>query len=170
MDVTLLYPDIGEVGSGFILEAQPAGIWLGVCYPDDIQEYVLLRPSGIFPEFNTLPLHPRQLGISVIGQALDKTVLWKVVDLMIPSGDPPMDEDVANADCPFLARSQWVGHEILKKAENGRVVASGRVNCCFPTDHFQDSTLGDGFVGVTVLQVMDGDVMTIMTHQKWPIS
>ena len=124
MDVTLLYPDIGAVGSGFILEAQPTGIWLGVCFTDDIQQYVVLRPSEIFPEFRTLPIHPRQLGISVIGQALDKTVLWKVVDLMISSGDPPIDEDVANADSPFLARSQWMGHEILKKAKNGRVVAS----------------------------------------------
>lgn len=92
--------------------------------------------------------------------------MWKVVNLIIPSGDPFIKEDNGNAEYSIFARPQWVGHEVLKKVGNGRVVASERINCCFPIDYFQDSTLGKGCVKVTIIEVLNSDIMTIITHQK----
>lgn len=136
MDVTLLYPGIGEVGSGFILDAHPAGDWRGVELQGNSNDYVLLRPSEIIPQFSDLPIDPRQVGVTVLGQAVDKSVLWKVLDLMIPPEDSHTDDTDEGVDCPYIARSQWVGHEVLRKGDGGDVIASGRINCCDSSDPY----------------------------------
>ena len=42
-------------------------------------------------------------------------------------------------------------------------------HCGKADDYFQDGTLGDGNVGVTVLDVFVGDEDEIMTHAWWPV-
>ena len=48
--------------------------------------------------------------------------------------------------------------------------ASRRINCWRPDDPFQHGTLGEDYVGVTVLDVFLGNQESIMTHARWPLS
>ena len=62
-----------------------------------------------------------------------------------------------------------MGHIVFQKSSNSDLVAGGRINCLVPSKPFEDGVLGDGFIGVTILEVFIGDVHERMTHQKWPI-
>jgi hypothetical protein len=67
------------------------GQWLGVDIPLASKEFILLRPTIVKPCVEDLSLDPCQRGFNRLVEALQRTVLWKVADLMVPSGDPKMD-------------------------------------------------------------------------------
>ena len=71
---------------------------------------------------------------------------------------------------PFILLEAWFGLEVHLQDSLGLVLSTGRINSYKLDDFFQDGTLGDGFVGVTVLDVFVGNKETIMTHVRWPIS
>jgi hypothetical protein len=63
-----------------------------------------------------------------------------------------------------------VGLAVLRFTVEGNLMSSGCINCSLPEDAFQDGTLGEGSIGVTVFDVFIGDQHDIMTHQRWPLS
>ena len=60
-------------------------------------------------------------------------------------------------------------HIVFKRSTNGDLVATERINCSVPSKPFEDSVLGDGFIGISVLEVFIRDVYERMSHEKWPI-
>jgi hypothetical protein len=62
-----------------------------------------------------------------------------------------------------------VGLAVLRFTAEGNLMSSGRINCSLLDDAFQDGTLGEGSIGVTVFDVFIGDQYDIMTHKRWPI-
>ena len=61
--------------------------------------------------------------------------------------------------------------KIVKRVNNdGNLVASGHVYCVRPDEPFENDTLGEENIGVTVLDVFLGDYNDIMCHRKWPIA
>ena len=62
-----------------------------------------------------------------------------------------------------------MGKIVKRVNDDGNLVASGCVNCIHPDEPFEKDTLGEGNIGVTVLDVFLGDCNDIMSHQKWPI-
>jgi hypothetical protein len=73
--------------------------WLGVDIPLASTEFVLLRSTLVKPDAKDLPMDPCQRGFNRLVAALQRTVLWRVVDVMVSSRDPLMDA------------SPFVGHE-----------------------------------------------------------
>ena len=50
------------------------------------------------------------------------------------------------------------------------LLASGRVFCSDPKEYFQNGRLGEGYIGVTILDVFVGDSDAIMSNERWLIS
>ena len=61
------------------------------------------------------------------------------------------------------------GHIVFRRSTDGNLVAARQINCLVPSVLFEDGVLGDGFIGVSILEDFIGDVHERMTHQKWPI-
>ena len=59
---------------------------------------------------------------------------------------------------------------IFRRSTNGDLVAAGRINCLVLSEPFENSVLGYGFIGITIVEVFIGDVHERVIHQKWPIS
>lgn len=95
---------------------------------------------------------------------LNRTVLWRAADVVKFTAHPDVDAG------PFTRPEHWTGLEVHRKDANGVLVSSGRINCWKPDDYFQNSTLGEGHVGVTVLDIFVGNSDAIMTHARWPTS
>jgi len=96
--------------------------------------------------------------------ALNRTMLWRAVDVIKFIAHPDVDAG------PFVRQEDWTGLEVHCKDAAGVLVSFGRINCWKPDDYFQNSTLGEGHVGVTVLDVFVGNLDAIMTHAHWPTS
>jgi hypothetical protein len=162
--VKLLSTGFGDVGMGTIVEVHPMGQWLGVDIPLASKEFILLRPTIVKPRTEDLPLDPCQRGFSRLVEALWRTVLWRVANVMVPSGDPQVDAS------PFVRQECWVGLEVHSSNVQGVLVSSGRIMCLMPDDHFHYGRLGEDHVGVIVLDVFIGNTETIMSHETWPIA
>jgi hypothetical protein len=106
MSVKLLSTGFGDVGMGTIVEVHPMGQWLGVDIPLVSNEFILLRPTIVKPCTEDLPLDLYQRGFSRLVEALQRTVLWRAADVMVPSLDPQMDAS------PFIRQECWVGLEV----------------------------------------------------------
>ncbi len=159
-EVKLSVPGFGEVGGGLVVDACPLGQWLGVDISLEPGLFILLRPHTVFQEAHSIPLSPSQRGITSLWEAIDRTILWNTNDVRKLSDDPPMDIS------PFVPQENWIGLEVHLQNCEGTVEASGRINCWRSEDHFQDGTLGEEYVGVTVLDVFLGNKEALMTHAR----
>ena len=57
--VKLVVPCFGEVGIGSVVDVHPSGQWLGITIPTFSAEFILVRPSTIVVNAETLFLEPR---------------------------------------------------------------------------------------------------------------
>ena len=55
----LVVPYFGEVGIGSVVDVHPSGQWLGVTIPPFSAEFILVPPSTIVVNAETLILEPR---------------------------------------------------------------------------------------------------------------
>ena len=99
-----------------------------------------------------------------MADAIDRTVLWIVSEVMKPLEEPPIDLS------PFIPQREWIGLEVHLRNSEGMTEASERINCWRLDDPFQHGTLGDEYVGVIVLDMFLGSKESIMTHARWPLS
>jgi hypothetical protein len=162
--VKLVVPRFGEVGIGSVVDVHPSGQWLGVDIPAFSTEFILVRPSSIVSDAENLYLEPRQRGCCILRDALNRTVLWTAGDALAMLQDPPMD------GVEYVRPQSWIGLEVHRLNLVGVVLASGRVFCSDPEEYFRDGRLGEGYIGVTVLDVFVGDTDAIMSNERWLIS
>ena len=80
--VKLVVPCFGEVGIGSVVDVHPSEQWLGVTIPPFSAEFILVRPSTIVVNAETLILEPCQRGCTALIDALNRTVLWRAVDAL----------------------------------------------------------------------------------------
>ena len=109
--------------------------------------------------------NPCQTGFKTLADVLDQTIMWRVADVVRTLGD-----DVPRETCPYIRPALWLGLEMHQKDSVHVLLSLGQINCWKADDYFQDDTLGDRNVGVTVLDVFVGDEDEIMTHARGPIS
>ena len=162
--VKLVVLCFGEVGIGSVVDVHPFGQWLGVSIPPFSAEFILLRPSTIVANAENLTLEPRQRGCTALIDALNRTVLWRAADALELSEDPPMD------DADYVRQESWIGLEVHRLDAVGVLLASGRVFCSDLEEYFRDGRLGQGYIGVTILDVFVGDSDAIMSNERWLIS
>ena len=160
----LFLPGLREVGVGSIVDVHPVGKWLGVSIPVEPWVFVLLWPHSFSVTSHDFQLNPRQRGFRTLANVLDRTILWRVADVIRTFG-----EDVPNEMCPFICLNLWLGLEVHRKDSIHMLLSSNRINCWKADNYFQDGTLGDGNVGVTVLDVFLGNKDEIMTHARSPV-
>ena len=96
---------------------------------------------------------------------LDRTILWRVANVVRTLGD-----DVPSETCLYIRPALWLGLEVHWKDSVCVLLSSGRINCWKADDYFQDGTLGDGNVDVTMLDIFVDNEDEIMTHALWSIS
>ena len=96
--------------------------------------------------------------------ALNRTVLWRAADALALSKDPP----IYNAD--YVCQESWIGLEVHRLDAAGVLLASSRVFCSDPEEYFWHGRLGEGYIGVTILDVFVGDSDAIMSNERWLIS
>ena len=142
----------------------PSGQWLGVTIPPFSAEFILVRSSTIVVNVETLILEPRQRGCTALIDALNQTVLWRAADALELSEDPPM------GDADYVRQQSWIGLEVHRLDAAGVLLASGRVFCSDPEEYFPNGRLGEGYIGVTILDVFVGDSDAIMSNERWLIS
>ena len=160
----LIVPCFGEVGIGSVVDVHPSGQWLGVTIPPFSVEFILVRPSTIVVNAETLILEPRQRGCTALIDALNRTVLWRAADALELSEDPPM------GDADYVRQESWIGLEVHRLDAAGVLLASGRVFCSNPEEYFRNGRLGEGYIGVTILDVFVRDSDAIMSNELWLIS
>jgi hypothetical protein len=171
--VSLHRRGFGVVGKGIIIESSPVGHWLGVDIARTMTSLILVRPTDIKLSALTLPVIPSQTGFTVLGDVVYRTLLWPVEDVADPIGEHPMPDandettDAANNGAPYIPVEEWIGMAIEGCSADGAVLAIGRINCASPDKPFKDGLLGEGCVGVTVLDIFEGDAHGLMTHQRW---
>ena len=161
--VKLVVPCFGEVGIGFVVDVHPSGQWLGVTIPAFSAEFILVQSSTIVVNAENLILEPRQRGCSALKDVLSQTVLWRATDALELSEDPPMD----NAD--YVRQESWIGLEVHWLDAADVLLASGRVFCSDPEEYFWHGRLGEGYIGVTILDVFVEDSDAIMSNKRWLI-
>ena len=162
--VKLVVPCFGEVGIGSVVDVHPFGQWLGVTIPPFSAEFILVRPSTIVVNAETLILEPRQRGCTALIDALNRTVLWRAADALELSEDPRM------GDADYVCQESWIELEVHQLDAAGVLLASGRVFCSDPEEYFRNGRLGEGYIGVTILDVFVGDSDAIMSNEHWLIS
>ena len=168
MKVYLCYPGHGIVGHAIVVEATPTGCWLGVDIDHTFIELTLLRPTEIYSGAQCLLIQPMQEGVSILADSVGRTILWGTINLVLTANP---DNSTESANSPhFIPKAEWMGKIVKRVNDDGNLVASGRVNCNCPDEPFENNTLGEGNIGVTVLDVFLGDCNDIMSHRKWPIS
>ena len=159
----LVVPCFGEVGIGSVVDVHPSGQWLGVNIPPFSAEFILVRPSTIVVNAETLILEPRQRGCTALIDGLNWKVLWRATDALELSEDPPM------GDADYVRQESWIGLEVHRLDAAGVLLASGRVFSSDPEEYFQNGRLGKGYIGVTILDVFVGDSDAIMSNERWLI-
>ena len=96
--------------------------------------------------------------------ALNRTVLWRAADALVLSEDPPID------DADYVRQESWIGLEVPQLDAASVLLASGRVFCFDPEEYFRHGRLGEGYIGVTILDVFVRDSDAIMSNERWLIS
>ena len=151
-----------------MVEATPIGYWLGVDIDHTFVELTLLRPAEIYSGARCLLIQPMQQDVSILANLVGRTILWGTANLVLTAN---LDNSIESPNTPhFIPKAEWVGKIVKRINDNGNLVASGRVNCVRPDEPFENNTLGEGNIGVTVLDVFLGDCNDIMSHRKWPIA
>ena len=95
---------------------------------------------------------------------MEHTILWTITHVVKSLGDVLLDTR------PYICQDQWIGLEVHRRNSVGVLISSGRIMCWKENDHFQDGTLGEDHVGVTVLDIFVGSKEDLMTHARWNIS
>ena len=160
----LVVPCFGEVGIGSVVDVHPSGQWLGVNIPPFSAEFILVRSSTIVVNVETLILEPRQRGCTALIDALNWTVLWRVADALELSEDPSM------GDAAYVRQESWIGLEVHQLDVAGVLLASSRVFSSDTEGYFRNGRLGEGYIGVMILDVFVGDSDAIMSNEHWLIS
>ena len=160
----LVVPRFREVGIGPVVDVHPFGQWLSVTIPAFFAEFILMRPLTIVANAENLFLEPYQKGCSVLKDALNRTILWRTSDALALSEDLPMD------DVDYVRLESWIGLEVHRLDPLGVLLASGRVFCFDPEEYFWHGRLGEGYIGVTILDVFVKDNDAIMSNECWLIS
>ena len=159
----LVVPCFGEVGIGFVVDVHPSGQWLGITIPAFSKEFILVRPSTIVVTTENLFLEPHQRGCNALKDALNRTVLWRAANALALSEHPPMD------DADYVRQKSWIGLEVHQLDAAGVLLASRRVFCSDPEEYFRHGRLGEGYIGVMILDVFVGDSDAIMSNERWLI-
>ena len=73
-------------------------------------------------------------------------------------------------DVDYVRQESWIGLEVHRLDGAGVLLASGRVFCSDPEKYFRHERLGEGYIGVTILDVFVGDSDAIMSNERWLIS
>ena len=73
-------------------------------------------------------------------------------------------------DADYVRQESWIGLEVHRLDAAGVLLASGRVFCSNPEEYFRDGRLGEGYIGVKILDVFVGDSDAIMSNERWLIS
>ena len=73
-------------------------------------------------------------------------------------------------DADYVCQESWIGLEVHRLDVAGVLLASGRVFCSNPEEYFWNGRLGEGYIGVTILDVFVGDSDAIMSNERWLIS
>ena len=128
--VKLVVPCFGEVGIGLVVDVHPSGQWLGVTILPFSAEFILVRPSTIVVNAETLILEPRHRGCTALIDALNWTVLWRAADALELLEDPPM------GDADYVRQESWIGLEVHRLDAAGVLLAFGRVFCSDPEEYF----------------------------------
>ena len=162
--VKLVVPCFGEIGIGSVVDVHPSGQWLGITIPPYSVEFILVRSSIIMVNAENLTLEPRQRGCTTLIDALNQTVLWRAAEAFALSENPLMD------DADYVRQESWIGLEVHWLDAAGVLLASCRVFCSDPEEYFRDGQLGEGYIGVTILDVFVGDSDVIMNNEQWLIS
>ena len=159
----LVVPCFGEVGIGSVVDVHPSGQWLGVTIPPFSEEFILVRSSTIVVNAETLILEPCQRGCTVLIDALNRAVLWRAADILELSEDPPV------GDADYVCQESWIGLEVHRLNAAGVLLTSGKVFCS-DREYFWNGRLGEGYIGVTILDVFVRDSDAIMSNERWLIS
>ena len=73
-------------------------------------------------------------------------------------------------DADYVRQESSIGLEVHRLDAMGVLLASGRVLCSDPEEYFRNGRLGEGYIGVTILDVFVGDSDGIMSNEHWLIS
>ena len=73
-------------------------------------------------------------------------------------------------DVDYVCPESWIGLEVHRLDAAGMILASGKVFCTDPEEYFRHGRLGEGYIGVTILDVFVGDNDAIMSNERWLIS
>ena len=73
-------------------------------------------------------------------------------------------------DANYVRQESWIGLEVHRLDTAGVLLASGRVFCSDLEEYFRNGRLGEGYIGVTILDVFVGDSDAIMSNERWLIS
>ena len=73
-------------------------------------------------------------------------------------------------DADYVRQESWIGLEVHRLDAAGVLLASSRVFCSDPEEYFRNGRLGEGYIGVTILDVFVGDNDAIMSNERWLIS
>ena len=73
-------------------------------------------------------------------------------------------------DADYVCQESWIGLEVHRLDAAGVLLASGRVFCSDVEEYFWHGRLGEGYTGMTILDVFVGDSDAIMSNERWLIS
>ena len=73
-------------------------------------------------------------------------------------------------DADYVRQESWIGLEAHRLDAAGVLLASSRVFCSNLEEYFRHGRLGEGYIGVTILDVFVGDSDAIMNNERWLIS
>ena len=73
-------------------------------------------------------------------------------------------------DADYVRQESWIGLEVHRLDVADVLLASSRVFCSDPEEYFRNGRLGEGYIGVTILDVFVGDSDAIMSNERWLIS
>lgn len=162
--VYLSYPRHGVIGRAIVIEATPLGCWLGVNIDHTYTALTLVRPVELSHEAQSLLIHPIQEGVSVLADSFERTILWKTSSLLFASD---VEDTSESRDTSLFAfQKDWMRKVVKRLNSDADHMASGRINCVRADDPFENGTVGEGYIGVTMLDVFLGDLYEIMTHQR----
>ena len=73
-----------------------------------------------------------------------------------------------NAD--YVRQESWIGLEVYRLDAAGVLLASGKVFYSDLEEYFRHGRLGEGYIGVMILDVFVKDNDAIMNNERWLIS
>ena len=68
-------------------------------------------------------------------------------------------------DADYVRQESWIGLEVHQLDAASVLLASCRVLCSDREEYFRNGRLGEGYIGVTILDVFVGDSDAIMSNE-----